>query len=139
VIIIDSSSISKRKLRPFDAANHDDFSMYNKLPYYRDIDLCTQEMITFVTGNVIKYFQYNVQDTFALSGIDNLAIIKIREYQKHESERLEPFREKDLIVEELTVTEENGENIYIDTIEKEDPEATAAEKKRSDYLNIDFE
>ena len=138
MIIIETSSISKRKLRPFDAANRDDFSMYNKLPYYRDIDLCTPEMITFVTGNVIKYFQYNVQGAFALSGIDNLAILKIKEYQKRENERLEPFLEKDS-KEELSISKEEDETMYLDETVVEVPETKAPEKKRLDYLDIDFE
>ncbi len=136
--IIETSSISKRKLRPFDAANRDDFSMYNKLPYYRDIDLCTPEMITFVTGNVIKYFQYNVQSAFALSGIDNLAILKIKEYQKRESERLESFFEKDS-KEELSISKDEDETMYLDETVLEVPETKAPEKKHLDYLDIDFE
>lgn len=139
MIIIETSRISKRKLRPFDAANRDDFSMYNKLPYYRDTDLCTPEMITIVSGNVIKYFQYNVKDTYALSGIDNLALLKIKEYEKRESKRLEPFQKKDPIEEDLTLTIEEDETISMDKSETSVPEIKAPEKKRLDYLDLDFE
>ena len=129
---MDASRIVKRKLRPFDAANHDDFSMYNKLPYYRDINLCTNDMITLVTGNVIKYFQYSINDTYTLSEIDNLAILKIQEYENREQKRLMP--NEDTIIEDSIplITDENEDSNITN-------QETVFEKKRPEYLDLDFE
>lgn len=128
--IMDTSRITKRKLRPFDAANHDDFSIYNHLPYYRDINLCTQEMITLVTGNVIKYFQYKIEETYPLTGMDALSMIKIQEYEKQEKERLDSYLDNHVepAIEEITANED----------EINEPKEKTPEKKRPEYLDLEF-
>lgn len=134
--MINTSEIPKnaRKLRPFDSANLDDFALYRSLPYYRDTDLCTPEMITLVTGNVIKYFQYTVQDPFSLSGSDALAVLKIKEYEEHEKERL-AVADQEAIEEEAAALEEAEAALTGDSSAEPDMN----EKQRADYLDIDFE
>lgn len=133
--MINTSEIPKhtRKLRPFDSANLDDFSIYRRLPYYRDTDLCTPEMITLVTGNVIKYFQYTVNDTFSLSGNDALALLKIKQYQEHEKERLAASLHE-TAEEEVAAANEAAPSVMDASFEQ-----VPAEKQRPDYLDIDFE
>lgn len=36
--------------------------MYDKLPYVCDINLCNKESIRYLSGNIIKFYQYNVYD-----------------------------------------------------------------------------
>ncbi|MFA9462946.1 MAG: hypothetical protein ACERKN_01510 [Velocimicrobium sp.] len=145
MITIDTSGIIKRKLRPFNAANRDDFSMYNKLPYFRDIDLCTQEMITLVTGNVIKYFECKIEETLPLCGIDTLALLKIKEYENRERLRLQSFPSESeaisISVKAIEMNEEN--NTLIDDHLNGDTstinEDTKEKKQRPAYLDLDFE
>ena len=34
--------------------------MYDKMPYVRDINLCSKESIRYVSGNIIKVYHYNI-------------------------------------------------------------------------------
>ncbi len=78
----------KHKLRPFNTTMTEDMSTYDRIKYIRDIDLCTNKMITLVTGNVLKYFTIDMGDPFELKGMDDLAAIKIKEYLAKERIRL---------------------------------------------------
>lgn len=141
MIRIETATVTKRKLRPFDAAKMDDFAMYNRLPYFRDIDLCTPETITLVTGNVIKYFQYTINDTFTLSGIDQLAMVKIAEYQERNKEPDVSEEESDATAfvdseAELSVTSESAES---DTTTTDSATQEASSRPHPAYLDLDFE
>ena len=46
----------KRSLRPFDGAPLTSDNMYSHLPYVKDINLCTPEMVRLQSGNLIKYY-----------------------------------------------------------------------------------
>ncbi|MDK2808085.1 MAG: hypothetical protein PWP24_819 [Clostridiales bacterium] len=128
--MIDTTGDNKRKLRPFDAASHDDFSMYNKLPYYRDINLCTEDTITLVTGNVIKYFQYQLLETLPLHDMDQIAVIKIRQYMEREQKRKDQLG---VAAPNSSQNEETSEEEL--TVQKVDE----APKKRPAYLDLDFD
>ena len=39
-------------------------TMYDKLPYKRDITLCGPETLELISGNIIKYYQYKIVDAF---------------------------------------------------------------------------
>jgi hypothetical protein len=49
---------------PYDSFLEDKRSMYDDMPYYRDINVCTAENIGLISGNVLKYYRYKVTDTF---------------------------------------------------------------------------
>ncbi|MEG2512814.1 MAG: hypothetical protein RSA52_06090 [Acetivibrio sp.] len=127
-------------MRPFDAASKDDISIYNKLPYFRDIELCPPEMITLVTGNVIKYFQYSIKDIYPLANMDTLAVEKICEYQK---------REENNRISSTNVAGENSLTTFkMDDSESSDLSEEASDvsltevsekKERPSYLDLDFE
>lgn len=127
---MENASIKKRKLRPFDAAKIDDFAMYNRLPYRRDINLCTPQTITLVTGNIIKYFQYTLQEQLTLSQMDNLALLKIAAYE----ERMQEALAKSIEENDIEASEADCEAADETTVEAE-PE----KKPRPEYLDIDFE
>lgn len=72
------------KLRPFDSSVNEDFSMYDKLPYKKDVDLCGPDKIALESGNVIKFFRYTLKDTYQLTGMDNLFYEKFEKHQKEQ-------------------------------------------------------
>lgn len=72
------------KLRPFDSSVNEDFSMYDKLPYKKDIDLCGPDKIAMESGNVIKFFRYTIKDTYQLTGMDDLFYEKLEKHQKEQ-------------------------------------------------------
>lgn len=42
-------------------------SMYDNLPYIRDVDLCNRIGITLNSGNVIKTYHYIPSDTYSIN------------------------------------------------------------------------
>lgn len=86
---MNQSAPIKHKLRPFENSTAETITMYDHFPYGRDINLCTKEMITLVTGNVIKYFQCRTGEVLPLEGMDELFLLKFREYQQREQLALE--------------------------------------------------
>ncbi len=48
-------------LLPYDGTIGQNFSMYDKMPYYCDRDLCHPNII-MSTGNIVKYYTYNLED-----------------------------------------------------------------------------
>lgn len=74
------------KLRPFDSSVNEDFSMYDKLPYKKDIDLCGPDKIALESGNVIKFFRYVIKDTYQLTGMDDLFYEKLEEHRRKQEE-----------------------------------------------------
>lgn len=73
------------KLRPFDSSANEDFSMYDKLPYKKDMDLCGPDKIAMESGNVIKFFRYVVKDTYQLTGMDDLFYEKLEQHRKEQA------------------------------------------------------
>ena len=49
-------SNGKTPLLPFEEMPLSCFSMYDNIPYVRDKDLCSEEAIKMVSGNVVKYY-----------------------------------------------------------------------------------
>jgi hypothetical protein len=56
---------------PYDDALELNMSMYDKIPYIRDISLCSQENLILHSGNVIKYYQYKLINVYVINTEDN--------------------------------------------------------------------
>jgi hypothetical protein len=56
----------KKDSGPYDASLENNFSLYDNLPYYRDISICNQSNICLISGNVIKYYRCNVIGDFQI-------------------------------------------------------------------------
>lgn len=74
------------KLRPFDSSVNEDFSMYDNLPYQKDLDLCGPDKIALESGNIIKFFRCNMKDTYQFTGIDDLYYEKLKLHQEKQPE-----------------------------------------------------
>lgn len=48
---------------PYDRNLEQDFSMYDRLPYNRDISLCNYDTLGLISGNIIKYYRYKLVET----------------------------------------------------------------------------
>lgn len=46
-------------VRPYDSSIQSDFSMYDHMPYVRDISICGNDMVKMSTGNIVKHYHYN--------------------------------------------------------------------------------
>ncbi len=64
---MDITSEELRRLKdkgPYEYILDTNATMYDKLPYKRDIALCGPDSLVLVSGNVIKYYRYNLIDVF---------------------------------------------------------------------------
>jgi len=55
-------------LLPFDVTYGEYMNMYDNMPYTRDLAICDNEMIKMESGNVIKFYGYNVAEPFGIGG-----------------------------------------------------------------------
>lgn len=57
---------------PYDTSLEIKFSMYDKMPYCRDILLCNKDKIGLLSGNVIKYYRCKISGIFSIAPKDSL-------------------------------------------------------------------
>lgn len=62
------SEKSYTPLLPFDDTVAENFVIYYPVPYIRDVNLIPPEKIAMESGNVVKYYRYQVTEPVALGG-----------------------------------------------------------------------
>ena len=62
------SEKSYTPLLPFDDTVAENFVIYYPFPYIRDVNLIPPEKIAMESGNVVKYYRYQVTEPVALGG-----------------------------------------------------------------------
>lgn len=55
-------------LLPFDSTVAENFVIYYPVPYIRDVNLIPPEKIAMESGNVVKYYRYQVTEPIAIGG-----------------------------------------------------------------------
>lgn len=55
-------------LLPFDSTVAENFIIYYPIPYVRDVNLIPPEKIALESGNVVKYYRYQVTEPVAIGG-----------------------------------------------------------------------
>ncbi len=55
-------------LLPFDSTVAENFVIYYPVPYVRDVNLIPPEKIAMESGNVVKYYRYQVTEPVAIGG-----------------------------------------------------------------------
>ena len=111
-------------LRPYDAL-FDNITMYDKLPYDRDISLCGPESIALESGNIIKYFRCALNEPISIDNKDNVILKKITEYRKQEERRREAMADRESVEEPPQLTETEVEGLFSsnpDYLDSEDDE-----------------
>lgn len=53
-------------LKPYDDSMWEQWSMYDSMPYIWDPDLNVDRVFRYESGNIIKAYRYNLQDTFEI-------------------------------------------------------------------------
>jgi len=48
---------------PYDRALEEKISMYDKMPYNRDISLLNYDTLQLISGNIIKYYRCKLKET----------------------------------------------------------------------------
>jgi hypothetical protein len=61
---INVNEIRKRKEKgPYDFSMEENITMYDKMPYIRDVNICNRDTIGLFSGNIIKFYCYKIGDT----------------------------------------------------------------------------
>lgn len=55
-------------LLPFDSTVAENFIIYYPIPYVRDVALIPPEKIAMESGNVVKYYRYQLTEPVAIGG-----------------------------------------------------------------------
>lgn len=77
------------KLKPFDSSLREDYSMYDNLPYEKDVDLCGPDKIALESGNLIKYYRCNIRDYYQITGVDDLFYEKLKYHERQQKKQME--------------------------------------------------
>lgn len=117
---------SDTKLQKYDISLEDDMNMYDNQPYSKDPDLCNTNNVRLVSGNVIKYYQseLNSNNPYIIETHDEEVKEKIEQMRKEQEESIriqeETVENIQTIDDSVNTTEviENTEQIS-DTDEEE--------------------
>lgn len=101
------STPTNHKLNPYDGSLTEDMSMYDRLTYTRNINLCGADSITLYSGNVIKPYQYQISPSYTFRDMDAFAEEKIRNHQQ-ENTRKKQLSKKP-VPEIIDISEEETE------------------------------
>ncbi len=63
---------SRKDRGPYDTALENNFDMYDRMPYIRDIEICRNEHIGMISGNIIKYYRCRITQTFKILVNNNM-------------------------------------------------------------------
>ncbi|MDO5521567.1 MAG: hypothetical protein Q4G58_13830 [bacterium] len=87
------------KAAKYDTSLEQQVTIYDQLPYQRNIAICGDDCIRAISGNVVKYATYKQQDPKEVPNQDEVILERIREHQEieqgnnSENEALDSFEE----------------------------------------------
>ncbi len=96
------------KALKYDSSLEENITLYDNLPYTRNLAVCGNDCIRMFSGNVVKYATYNELDVKEVPNNDDLMLARIqkeRELEQMKRELEESELSEDSIVSEETETE----------------------------------
>ncbi len=98
--------------------------LYNNLPYKRDYDSCNGPIKESNSGNIIKYYLYQLQnDSYTVKDKPELMAKRLREYQEEiANTTLEEKEDLPSASAGSGITSEQMESLLADNSEEEDEE-----------------
>lgn len=139
-----SESNFVRTLRPFSNLQDPTNTIYDHLPYKKDINLIKESDVRLVSGNVVKYLQLVVEEPVIID-TNELSEIKIdEEHNLYQLEAARLAQESSLIddvrEDEITPINSSDEELFTGELDMESINALAeADENEDDYsfLNDD--
>ncbi|MCR5792741.1 MAG: hypothetical protein K6G65_06200 [Lachnospiraceae bacterium] len=122
----------RRKLHPFDQSLNFDASMYDNLPYKRDITLCNADTVALWSGNIFKFFRCTEAEPILLDDVDARAREKITEFMQ--KEELRKAEEAAKLQAKAEPEAAEGEEIEAAVPDEEDAGADLAEGSDEDDI-----
>ena len=139
-----SESNFVRTLRPFSNLQDPTNTIYDHLPYKKDINLIKERDVRLVSGNVVKYLQLVVEEPVIID-TNELSEIKIdEEHNLYQLEAARLAQESSLIddvsEDEITPINSSDEELFTGELDMESINALAAADENEDdysFLNDD--
>lgn len=79
--------------KPYDTKLEDNISMYDKLPYKRNEDLCNMHTLSLNSGNLVKFYRCNgSEETKDIANQDELFSQIVSEHLKSQEKNLSDLR-----------------------------------------------
>lgn len=66
--MLDNGNTAYSPVLPFDCTYGEHFMIYDNMTYVRDLDLCDEESIRMLSGNIFKYFTCNMMNACKVGG-----------------------------------------------------------------------
>lgn len=73
-------------LKMYDATLEDNLTMYDKLPYNRDYDICGPGKIGLISGNLVKYYRCAPSESVMVENHDSDFMRRLSE-ERHRAEK----------------------------------------------------
>lgn len=80
--------------QPYDATLEENMSMYDKLPYKRNEDMCNASTIALVSGNLVKFYRCNYQEPREIDTQDDHFNAIVSDHLKKQEKELQRLHEQ---------------------------------------------
>lgn len=88
----------------YDSSLEEDITLYDHLPYERNLAVCGNDRIATYSGNVVKYATYREKDKVEVANRDEMLLARIqkeKELAQMKAELESPAQESELFEENL--------------------------------------
>ena len=99
------------KLKPFDNTLMDDLSMYDKMPYTSNYDLCNSNTVGLESGNLLKSYRVNEKEPYIIEQDERRFHKKITSVS-HQPEFVEP---DNILASSESLTQDQLESLLEDS------------------------
>ncbi len=83
-------------------------TFYDNLPYVRNWDYCNEHTLGLISGNVVKFFQYTLDDPIVVENHDDLTSVYLQKLQEstHSEVEAQPLEDASALLENASAAEE---------------------------------
>lgn len=79
--------------QPYDSTLEENMSMYDKLPYKRNADMCNASTLALVSGNLIKFYRCNYHEPREIDTQDDHFNAIVSNHLKRQEKELQRLHE----------------------------------------------
>ena len=103
--------------QPYDARLEENMSMYDKLPYKRNEDMCNASTLALVSGNLVKFYRCTYDEPAEIDTQDDKFNSIVSEHIRKQEKEIARLHEKFPTLYEL---EEAGHNLLEDNMDEQE-------------------
>lgn len=107
--------------KPYDTTLEDNISMYDKLPYKRNEDLCNISTLGLNSGNLVKFYRCNgSEEAKEIANQDELFSQIVSEHLKSQEKRLSDLHTHYPILFASSDDKENPDELYEEEVSSDE-------------------